>query len=164
MIELWDELDEHGRRTGKTIRRGDPMHSGQFHLVVDVWIRNRNRKFLISRRSPNKIMPNMWETTSGSAIAGEDSKTAALREAKEEVGITLSPGNGRLIRREIRRQDSGSSILETWLFEEPISDQEPVCQDGEVSEAKWATKSEILSMIQERVFINHLDAGLSELD
>lgn len=32
----------------------------------------------------------MWETTGGSAVAGDDSLTAALRETKEELGIDLA--------------------------------------------------------------------------
>ena len=35
-----------------------------------------------------------WETTGGSALAGDDSLTAALRETKEELGIDLDPQKG----------------------------------------------------------------------
>lgn len=162
--ELWDVLEEDGRKTGRTMRRGEPTPPGLFHLVVDVWIRNRDGKYLVSKRAPNKILPDLWETTGGSALAGEDSLTAALREAREEVGMVLTPGRGRLIHREVRRREWISSILESWLFEEPIGEPVPVCQAEEVSEAKWATLAEILAMTREGIFINRLDPDLSLLN
>ena len=89
-IELWDILDEDGNKTGELVARGRPMKQDEYHLVVHVWIRNSKGQFLISKRTPNKTFPNMWETTGGSAIKGEDSLSAALREVREEIGINLS--------------------------------------------------------------------------
>lgn len=47
-----------------------------------------------TKPAPNKkILPNMWETTLGSVIAGEESLKATFREVKEEISIDLSPTN-----------------------------------------------------------------------
>lgn len=98
MAEFWDIVDEHGNKTGNLHERGKPMQKGEYHLSISIWIFNSKGEFLISKRTPTQIAPNMWETTGGSAIAGEDSRAAALRETSEELGITLIPENGQLFK------------------------------------------------------------------
>lgn len=62
-MELWDILDGEGNKTGKTIERGKRMGQDEYHLLVQVWIKNSNGEFLITKRSPNKkLFPNMWAT------------------------------------------------------------------------------------------------------
>jgi 8-oxo-dGTP diphosphatase len=163
-MEVWDVRDINGVKTGKTVERGSRLGAGEFHLVVDVWVRNLNGRYLISKRSPNKPRPNMWETTGGSAIAGEESLDAAIREVKEEVGVELTAASGKRIRREVFSNPFSSYFLDTWVFEESILDVEPICQVEEVSEAKWAEKAEILRLIRENAFVSHLDDLLSDLE
>ncbi|MBR5797799.1 MAG: NUDIX domain-containing protein, partial [Clostridia bacterium] len=76
-------MDENRRPTGRTHLRGVPLPTGDYHLVVLVLLQNDQGECLITRRAPNKGYPNMWEFTGGSALAGDDSLHAALREAKE---------------------------------------------------------------------------------
>jgi 8-oxo-dGTP diphosphatase len=163
-MEIWDVLDAGGNRTGRKVERGEPLLPGEFHLVVDIWVRNRNGKYLISKRAQGKSYPGMWETTGGCALAGEKSLTAALREVKEEVGLDLTPTAGRIIHRTLGTRSQFPSFLEIWLFEENVFDVEPRCQAEEVSEAKWAAKSEILGMLDAGVFLSHLSPRLEELD
>ena len=73
------------------------MGEGEFHLVVYAWIRGGDGRYLLTKRSPNKGYPNMWECTGGSALAGDDSLTAALREVREETGLRLDPMRGRRV-------------------------------------------------------------------
>jgi 8-oxo-dGTP diphosphatase len=93
--ELWDVYDSERNLTGRTHRRADPLHKGDYHLVVHVWLQNSKGEFLISKRAPNKGYPNMWEMVGGSAIMGDDSISAAVREVKEEIGLDLKRENGR---------------------------------------------------------------------
>ena len=93
--ELWDVYDEDRNLTGRLHRRGDPLKKGDYHLVIHVWILNSRGEFLLTKRSPNKGFANLWETTGGSALAGDDSLTAAIREVKEETGLRLDPGKGK---------------------------------------------------------------------
>ena len=88
--ELWDVYDENRNLTGRLHRRGDMMPKGDYHLVVHIWLMNERGEFLLTKRAPNKGFPGMWECTGGSALAGDDSLTAAIRESKEETGLTLN--------------------------------------------------------------------------
>ena len=95
--ELWDILDRNRQTTGRLHRRGDTLPEGDFHLTVHIWMRRSDGMFLLTKRSPNKTFPLLWETTAGSAIAGDDSLSAALREVREETGLILKPENGKLM-------------------------------------------------------------------
>jgi len=139
-MEIWDILDKDGNKTGKTIERGKPLKAWEFHLVIHVWILNGDGKFLISRRSPDKYPnPGAWSPTAGSAVTGEDSLSAALRETKEELGITLDPENGRLVTGYVNR----NALVDVWLFRQDVDIDTVVLQQGETDDAKWAEAGEI---------------------
>lgn len=153
--ELWDVYDENRSLTGRLQRRGDALESGDYHLVVYVWVQRSDGKFLLTKRSPNKGFPNMWETTGGSALAGDDSLTAALREVKEETGLTLRPECGRCI-----HTHKGENYFgDYWLFRHDFDLDDVVLQEGETCDKMCADEETILTMHREGSFIpcRHLD-------
>lgn len=90
MNELWDLYDDNRVLLNKKHIRGVPVPIGEYHIVVDVWTINKDKKVLITQRHPDKPFGLLWECTGGSIIAGEDSKLGALRELSEEVGINTN--------------------------------------------------------------------------
>ena len=147
--ELWDVYDENRNLVGRTHRRGDPLEPGDYHLVVHVWMQNSKGELLITKRSPNKGYPNMWESTGGSALAGDDSLTAALREVREETGLTLDPKNGKVIA-SFRREDN---FLDLWLFQQEFDLKDVVLQLGETTDKMYADKDAILRMVENGEFV-----------
>ena len=132
--ELWDIYDAAGNKTGRIQRRGDPLAPEDCHLCVHVWIRNAAGQYLLTRRAPEKSGAGLWECTGGSALAGEDSLTAALREVKEETGVTLDPKNGELVFR-----FSGAHYhCDVWRFRQEVRLAEVTLQPGETCEAQLA--------------------------
>lgn len=152
-MELWDVMDVDRNRVGRTHERGQPMRDGDYHLVVHVWIQNSAGEYLISKRTPNKLYPNLWECTGGSAVAGDTSLMAALREVKEELGIDLDPLGGALILRETRSPDHA----DIWLFRQEAELRDVVFQEGETCDAKWATKDDIREMLKTGEFVPVFD-------
>ena len=140
--ELWDVYDENRNLTGNLHRRGDPLKAGEYHLVVHVWMLNHEGKFLLAKRSPNKGFPNMWESTGGSALAGDDSLTAALREVKEETGLILDPGRGERVFT-IRKDDY---FRDVWLFRQDFDLADVVLLPGETTDKMYADARMIRSM------------------
>lgn len=147
--EMWDLLDENGEKTGKLHRRGDPLKPGERHLVVYIWIRRSDGRFLLTRRAPNKGYPNMWECTGGSAIAGDDSLSAALREVREETGIVLLPEEGRLF----RTHKFPDAFAHVWFFNHEFDSADVVCQPGETTAARAATIEEIEALNDSGEFV-----------
>lgn len=159
--EVWDVYDADRRPTGRTHRRGDFLPAGDYHLVVEIWIQRGDGKVLLTKRSPNKGYPGMWEMTGGSAVAGDDSLTAALREVQEETGLVLHAENGRIIHR-YSRPDTHKDV---WLFREEFSLSDVVLQEGETCDKRAATAAEVEELCAQGAFvpIRYLDILLSEL-
>jgi 8-oxo-dGTP pyrophosphatase MutT (NUDIX family) len=118
-------------------------------MVIHVWLQNSKGQFLITKRSPNKGFPNMWECTGGSALAGDDSLSAAMREVKEETGLTLISENGKVILSGI----GTDYFYDIWVFQQDFELKEVVLLEGETCDVRYATAEEILKMQQEGIFV-----------
>jgi len=148
--EMWDIYDSKRNPTGRTHRRIDPLPEGDYHIVVFVWLRNSKGEYLITKRAPNKGYPNMWENTGGSAVAGDDSLSAAVREVKEEVGLDVYPENGKLISSKIIE----NSFFDVWLFQQDFCLDDVILQEYETIDVKYANIDEIQRMIETGEFIS----------
>ena len=150
-MELWDLYTENREPTGRTHIRGEEIPEGFYHLVVHVWVKNSRGEYLISQRSASRpAWPLMWETVGGSALAGEDSLAAAIREAKEEVGLDLMPGNGTLLFSKIRNDIPGEKpnhFLDVWLFHYDGEISLSAATTDEVAQSKWMTVSQIRDLL-----------------
>jgi 8-oxo-dGTP pyrophosphatase MutT (NUDIX family) len=137
-MEYWDLYDRNGNSLHKTQVRG-PTNKNEYHVVINVWIKNDDNKIILTKRHPDKPWPNKWECTGGALIAGEDSISGALREVKEEIGIDIK--NIRFIERTIN--DGYSYFRDVYLCNENIKLEETKLQEGEVIDINWFTKEEV---------------------
>jgi len=160
-MEYWDLYNERRELTGRDHIRGEEVPQGFYHLVIHVWIRNDRGEYLISQRSADRLsFPLMWECVGGSVIKGEDSLTGALRETEEEVGIVLSPEDGKLVRSVVGRVVGGvkfSDILDVWRFsyDGPVSLEQATTK--EVAQTRWMTKAEIRALFDTGKLVYTLD-------
>lgn len=160
-MEFWDLYNERRELTGYDHIRGEEVPQGFYHLVVHIWIRNSKGEYLISQRSADRpTFPLMWECVGGSVTKGEDSLTGALRETKEEVGLTLSPEDGKLVYSVVGRVVNGvpfSDILDVWLFEYdgPVSLEQATTQ--EVAQTARMTKPQIKALFDSGKLVHTLD-------
>ncbi|WP_059172367.1 NUDIX domain-containing protein [Bacillus sp. FJAT-27445] len=151
-MEHWDVYDRNRVKTGKTAIRGEKLAQGDFHLVVHIWILNSKGEYLIQKRAPHvKGFPNMWATTGGAAIKGDDSAAACIRETKEELGIIPDMEKAEVVFTIVREE----SISDVWLIRQNVDISECVLQEEEVSAVKWATAEEILSMAEKGEFAHY---------
>ena len=142
--ELWDLLDEDGMPVGATLVRGEKMPHGAFHRVVEIFTLNSRGEMLVTKRSPEKKpYPNMWETTGGAVVAGEDSLDAARRELKEETGIEVGSGELHLL----LTHRSQSAFVDIYLARKDVPAENLTMQPGETTEARWVTFAEFDRMI-----------------
>lgn len=150
-MEIWDLYDKDRIKTGETMVRGSQFKENTYHLVVHVCIFNLEGKMLIQQRQPFKDgWPNMWDiTVGGSAVSGDTSQLAAEREVYEEIGYKLSLYG---IRPALTINfDKGFDDI--YLIQKDIDISKLKLQYEEVQSVKWASKDEILSMIDEEIFI-----------
>ncbi|MDE7243643.1 MAG: NUDIX domain-containing protein [Oscillospiraceae bacterium] len=86
--ELWDAYDRDGKPLGFDLVRGEPFPEGAWHLVADIFSVTKDGRVLLTRRHPEKSWGGYWEYTGGSVLKGETPLQGALRELREETGIT----------------------------------------------------------------------------
>ena len=140
MAEFWDVYNEHRVPSGRLHKRGAPLKKGEYHLVVDVVVINTDGRVLIDRRSPQKRnCPNYWEFTSGSVLAGEQSRQGALRELSEELGLQVDESSLQLL---------GSTrvdhrLVDTYMLIMPVDPANLSLQAEEVAEAKLVTLQQL---------------------
>ncbi len=119
---------------------------GEFRLSCFVWIINDKDKILVQQRlATAKKCPNMWETASGGAIAGDDAITGALRELEEELGIKANKDDLRFIGSFARIND----FVEVFLLKSNVKIKDLTLQEDEVQKAKWVTIPEFEKIIEE---------------
>lgn len=152
-MERWDIRNEKGDVTGKTVVRGNVrLGPGEYHLVVHIWIVGPDGRLLIQQRADDKeLMPGEWAATGGSAVMGEDSVHAAMRELEEELGITVPEKEMRFIRRLTRK----NSFVDIWMAQADIPAEKLVLQPSEVADAKWIWPMDLLRMVREGGFHNY---------
>ena len=88
-MELWDLYDSQRNPLNKTHERGQPFAEGEFYVCAEIWVKNSEGKFLITKRHPDKKAGNLWEFSGGGTLAGETTKQSAVRELEEETGIKI---------------------------------------------------------------------------
>jgi len=103
--------------------------------------------------------PLKWECVGGSVLKGEDSLTGALRETKEEVGLTLESNDGKIVRSTVGRVVNGvkfSDIVVVWLFryDGPVSLE--MATTKEVAQSVWLDKGQIKELFDNGEFVDTL--------
>lgn len=143
--ELLDIYDEHAIPTGKTILRGTPIRNGEYSLSVHMYIYTPKGKFLLQKRSTKKrSLPGIWSVTCGAVKAGEDSITAGIREAKEEVGLDIPADSFQFIEKIKRRH----SFIDLYFIEHDFDIDMCQLQKDEVDSVRLCTPTELLSLIR----------------
>lgn len=153
MPEVWDIYDENRIKTGRTMIRGNEIKNGDYHLVVHVCIFNSKGELLIQKRTLNKkSYPGMWDVSvGGSAILGDSSQTAAERETLEEIGLKINLQDKRP---RITLNFKGG-FDDVYLIEMDVNIDELVLQEEEVSDVKWASLEEVLTLLKENKFVDY---------
>jgi 8-oxo-dGTP pyrophosphatase MutT (NUDIX family) len=141
--ELWDVYDSERKLTGRLHKRSDPLLPGDYHLSVLAILQNTRGEYLITKRASEKGYGGRWENTGGAAQAGDNSLTAAVRELKEETGLSISPQNGQLLIESV----GPDVFFDIWLFTQDFSLRDIVLQEKETVDARLASREEIAKMI-----------------
>ena len=143
----WNDIYDKDRKpTGRRHRRGTPWHSGEYGLVVCVWVYDDEGRLLLTRRAPCKSFAGTWENSGGAVQAGENSLQAIRRELREETGIAAKEC-------EFRLMDSGTdrnTHYDFYLLHKNIPLEQITLQPGETDDVQWATFEQIHEMIRQK--------------
>lgn len=143
MAELWELVDVNKNKTGKIHERGkeSSIPKGMYHLVVEVWTKNKKGEILLTQRHPDKNYGLMWECTGGSVVAGEGSIDAAMRELLEETGLLAEKKTMKYLGDTVKEYYIVDSYI--YLSKEEMPDLH--LQAEEVVDAIWVPVDEMSS-------------------
>ena len=160
-MEMFDVIDEKGSPTGLIKERGVVHREGALHATSHIWIARKNQKsgydILLQKRSAIKDShPGCYDISSAGHIgAGDDPLSSALRELREELGISASHEHlkefgvqyknyeGEFYGKPFR--DRQRSIL--YLYTEPVEETTLTLQESEIESVLWMDYSEALQAI-----------------
>ncbi len=143
-MELWDVYDANRQPLHRKHPRGTPMRSGEYHLTAFVWIFNGKGEVLLTKRSPEKMaFPNFWALTGGAVLAGENSRSAARREVREETGICAREEEFIPVDTYKRK----NCLCDLYFLKKDVPLSDLVLQPGETCDARWVSRKEFEEMI-----------------
>lgn len=157
-MEYIDIITEDGAVTGEVKEKSEVHARGLWHRTVHIWFVNSKNEILLQRRSKEKENhPDMWDiSAAGHISAGESPIIAALREIKEEIGVTLSDENLTLIGEITQKSVSNNGtyinneISNVYLVSLEAKEDELVVQKEEVQFVQWIPFSEFKQWIVEK--------------
>lgn len=153
MEELIDCLDEFGNKTGIVKPKSAIKKDGDYHRVIAVLIVNDD-KILIHQRSKNKkVYPSLWSLfIRGHVQSGEDSLDAALREIKEEIGISINKNELEFLytlKEEAKKKDYIENMFyDTYILRKNINIKNITIQKEEVDDIKYINIDEVYNLIK----------------
>lgn len=157
MEELLDIWDEKGNPTGRVCKKSKAHIEGLFHPTVHIWFYTPTPTLLLQKRGANKqTFPNLWDVSvAGHVAAGESIIEGAIREVKEEIGLTIYSDNLQLIdvRKNINKFPNGITDCEfqhVFLSELKINAQNLQIQKEEVEAVRLFTFDEIHTCIEQK--------------
>lgn len=142
-VEHIDTLDENGALTGKTRTRAEVHRDGDWHRAVHIWILNDRGEILIQKRSPTAdLFRDHWDLSlAGHVRSGEESRAAAVRELKEELGVDAEPHELEFLGAvRSKLKDGGSrenQFVDAYLFRHAPDVRTGKLQKSEVGEIEF---------------------------
>ena len=167
-MELFDILNPDGSKTGIVRERGVAHREGSLHATAHIWVVRKNHKsgydVLLQKRSACKDSnPGCYDISSAGHVASGDTVIeSAVREIKEELGITASEEElhyvgvhhgafedvfyGRMFR--------DNELRSVYVYTEPVEIEELTLQESEVEEVIWMDYEECMQEVQEGTLAN----------
>lgn len=152
-MEKWELYDLYRQKTGVYVTRGEKVPQGYYHTVVHVCIFNSQGEMLIQQRQPFKHgWSNLWDVSvGGSAVAGDNSWQAAMREVKEELGLSIDLVN----QRPSFTFSFSFGFDDVYIINLDVDLSSLHLQYEEVQQVRWATQEEIIRRIEDGSFISY---------
>ena len=142
-MEIWDGYNIDGTLAGVDIVRGEPIPEGIYFLTVEILVRHTDGDYLLMHRSPDKsVFPGYLEATAGGGVQkGETPLEGAIRELKEETGITsdtLTP---------IASMPYRNMLCHQYLCVTDCAKDSVTLQEGETVGHTWVREADFIKFI-----------------
>ncbi|NLL12277.1 MAG: NUDIX domain-containing protein [Fibrobacter sp.] len=158
MLEFFDVINPDGTSAGYSLPRDEVHKKGLWHRTVHIWILNFNKELLIQKRSLQKeVYPGLWDIScAGHLSSGEDCCTGAIRELKEELGLTVEPGELKYLFTVTQHYESpdklfiDNELTDVLLLNKDVVIDAMRIDKNEVAEVKFISIDELQKSVMER--------------
>lgn len=140
--EMIDLLRPDGTPLGRAKEKSLVHRDGDLHRTAHLWIVTPDGHVLLQLRASTKVNhPSLWDVSvAGHVDAGETAIDAAIREAREELGIELAAGElvhvGSMRERWVieQRDYLDNEVQEIYLVRRAVDVSALVLQESEVDD------------------------------
>ncbi len=143
-------VDENDVEIGLAER--DQWEIGAIHRVSALWLTNSKGEVLLAKRAlVKRHQPGKWgPAAAGTIEEGETYDSNIVKEAEEEIGVTLSLEQLRKGPKILKGPDDNRRFIQWYIGTAEVALEDLKLQDDEVSEARWVPLPELLSWMKER--------------
>lgn len=153
-IEIFDIVDAEEHVIGQAPRAHCHGNPSLIHRVAHVLVFDEEGRLLLQKRSATKdVQPGKWDTSVGGHLdPGEDYLSAAVREMREELGISETPLT--FLYRYPLRNDFESENVATYLASHEGPFTPCLC---EIDEVRFWTAADIDAELGSGLFTNNFE-------
>ena len=119
-------------------------------LTSDVYIMCGDEVLMFKRSETKKKFPGFWSIPGGHIDGGEDPLACAIREVKEETGISITPNDIKLKGVAIHHHLDRKEVYIAFAFVATIKEKGVVLVTSDEGTAHWVKKKDM--MHKENVF------------
>lgn len=152
-MEYIDIFDENNNPTGEIKEKNLAHEQGDFHRTAHIWIINDKNELLLQKRSASKKShPNCWDISGAGHIrAGETVIQGAIRELKEELGVSVKENELEYIAT-IKSTKNSKNMEFGYVYLVHLNKEigEYIFEDEEVQEVKYIYYKDLEKMVEEK--------------
>ena len=164
MKEFLDIVNEKGIPTGQTVDRDTAHLKGIWHRTSHVWLvrkKNETVQILLQKRAAIKSFPGCYDISSAGHIpAGEDFIPSALRELREELGISATAeeliccGDRKIIWDDVffGKEYHDRQYTRVFVLWKDLEETDFCLQQEEVDSVRWMDLTECMQAVEDNSF------------
>ncbi|MBQ1827322.1 MAG: NUDIX domain-containing protein [Erysipelotrichaceae bacterium] len=149
--ELLDIVDENNIPTGEVMDKKTVHEKGFFHRTVHTWLVNDRGEMLLQLRSHLKdSLPDYWDISSaGHVQSGETYPQAAVRELKEELGVTADENDLIFICDVSYFSEKNNEFAKAYVLRTDLKQEDFTFPDREVEAVRYIPYRQLREMIKD---------------
>lgn len=111
-------------------------------FVAEIYIIHDDKLLMLKRSETKKKFPGFWSLPGGHIDEGEDPLAAAIREVKEETGVTIVPEEIKLKVVALHHHIDREELYAAFAFAVTLTEQPIITSEEREGEARWIPVTE----------------------